>query len=174
MAKLLFFNIPSYGHVNPTLPVVTELMKRGHHVVYYNSDTFEQAIKGTGAEFRSYPNSSTSEADLAKRVNNLVTISVFILEESIRLLPFSSEQIEREKPDLVIFDSLALWGMQATRLQNASSAASICTFILEGVPGMIMWRDYLHIFRQAFTKLSTLHRLLRSMLLKIRPCYTQP
>ena len=163
MAKLLFFNIPAYGHVNPTLPVVTELMKRGHHVVYYNSDTFEQAIKGTGAEFRSYPNSSTSEADLAKRVNNLVTISVFILEESIRLLPFSSEQIEREKPDLVIFDSLALWGMQATRLQNASSAASICTFILEGVPGMIMWRDYLHIFRQAFTKLSTLQRLRRQL-----------
>jgi len=66
MAKLLFFNIPVYGHVNPTLPVVTELVQRGHHVVYYNSDTFEQAFKGTGAEFRSYPNSSTSEDDLAK------------------------------------------------------------------------------------------------------------
>jgi UDP:flavonoid glycosyltransferase YjiC (YdhE family) len=44
MAKILFFNIPAYGHVNPTLPVVTELLLRGHHVVYYNSDTFEQTM----------------------------------------------------------------------------------------------------------------------------------
>ncbi len=163
MAKLLFFNIPAYGHVNPTLPVVTELVKRGHHIVYYNSDTFEQAVKGTGAEFRSYPNSSTSEADLAKRVYNLVTVSIFMLEESLRLLPFSVEQIEREKPDLVIFDSLALWGMQATRLQNVSSAASISTFVQEGVQGLFKWRDFLHLLRQAFTKLPTLQRLRRQL-----------
>jgi len=163
MAKLLFFNIPAYGHVNPTLPVVTELVKRGHHIVYYNSDTFEQAIKGTGAEFRSYPNSSTSEAELAKRVYNLVTVSIFMLEESLRLLPFSVEQIEREKPDLVIFDSLALWGMQATRLQNVLSAASISTFVQEGVQGLFRWRDFLHILRQAFTKLPTLQRLRRQL-----------
>jgi hypothetical protein len=163
MAKLLFFNIPAYGHVNPTLPVVTELVKRGHHVVYYNSDTFEQAIKGTGAEFRAYPNSSTSETDLAKRVDNLVSVSVFMLEESIRLLPFLLDEIEGEKPDLVIFDSIALWGMQAARLQNIPSAGSISTSVHEGVSGMIKWRDYLHIFRQAFTKLPTLQRLRRQL-----------
>ena len=163
MAKLLFFNIPAYGHVNPTLPVVTELVQRGHHVIYYNSDTFEQAINGTGAEFRSYPNSSTSEAELAKRVNNLVTVSVFILEESIRLVPFSLEQIEQENPDLVIFDSLALWGMQATRLKNVSSAASISLFVQDGVQGLFKWRDFLLIFRQAFTKLPTLQRLRRQL-----------
>jgi len=163
MAKLLFFNIPAYGHVNPTLPVITELVKRGHHVVYYNSETFEQAIKGTGAEFRSYPNSSTSEADLAKRINNLVTVTVFILEESLRLLPFLLEEMEREKPDLVIFDSLALWGMQATRLQNISSAASISTLVQEGVSGLVKWRDFLHIFRQAFTLLPTIQRLRRQL-----------
>jgi MGT family glycosyltransferase len=163
MAKLLFFNIPAYGHVNPTLPVVTELVRRGHHVIYYNSDTFEQAIKVTGAEFRSYPNSGTSEAELAKRVNNLVTVSVFILEESIRLLPFSLEQIEQENPDLVIFDSLALWGMQATRLKNVSSAASFSLFVQDGVQGLFKWRDFLYIFRQAITKLPTLQRLRRQL-----------
>jgi len=163
MAKFLFFNIPAYGHVNPTLPVVTELVKRGHQVVYHNSDTFEQTLKGTGVEFRPYPNSSTSEAELAKRVNNLVTVSVFLLEESLRLLPFSLEQIEREKPDLVIFDSLALWGMQATLLKKVSSAASISTFVQEGVPGIFNWRDFIHILRLAFTKLPTLQRLRRQL-----------
>jgi MGT family glycosyltransferase len=163
MSKILFFNIPAYGHVNPTLPVVTELVRRGHHVVYYNSDTFEPAIKATGAEFRSYPNAGISEADLAKRVNNLVTVSVLMLEVSIRLLPFLLDEIEREKPDLVIFDSITLWGMLAARVHKVSSAASICTFILDGVPGIIKWRDYLHIFRQAFTQLPTLQRLRRQL-----------
>ena len=82
MAKILFFNIPAYGHVNPTLPVVTELVRRGHQLVYYNADTFEQAIKATGAEFRAYPHSSTSEAELAEHIHNLVSVSVgFLLQE---------------------------------------------------------------------------------------------
>jgi UDP:flavonoid glycosyltransferase YjiC (YdhE family) len=65
MAKILFFNIPAYGHVNPTLPAVTELVRRGHQLVYYDADAFQQALKATGAEFRAYPNSSTFEAELA-------------------------------------------------------------------------------------------------------------
>jgi len=159
LAKILFFGIPAYGHVNPTLAVVRELVRRGQHVVYFNSPSFEQTIQGTGAEFRAYPNSSTFEADLAERVNNLVSVSVLILEESLRLLPFSLDALEREKPDLVIFDSIALWGMQATRLQRIPSAASISTFVQEGVAGILKWRDYLHILRQSFTRLATLRRL---------------
>lgn len=163
MSKILFFNIPAYGHVNPTFPVVTELVRRGYQVVYYNSGTFEPAIKATGAEFRSYPESGFSEADLVKRINNLVTVSVLMLEVSVRLLPFLLDEIEREKPDLVIFDSIALWGMLATRVKKISTAASICTFVLDGVPGIIKWRDYLHIFRQAFSQLPTLQHLRRQL-----------
>ena len=163
MAKFLFFNIPAYGHVNSTLPIVTELLQHGHQVVYYNADTFEQVIKGTGAEFRSYPDSSTFEADLAQRVNNLVSVSVFILEETIRLLPFSLDQIEQEKPDLVIFDSITLWGMQAARLKKVPSAASMSTPILDGVPNIVKWRDYLYIFRLAIPKLPAIQRLRRQL-----------
>jgi MGT family glycosyltransferase len=163
MAKILFFNIPAYGHVNPTLPVVTELVKRGHHVLYYNADTFERALKGTGVEFHSYPNSSTSEADLAKRIHNLVTVTIFILEESLRLVPFLLEEIKREKPDVVVFDSIALWGMVAARLQNVPSVASISTLVQERVWGLIKWRDFVHMFRQAFTLLPTIQRLRRQL-----------
>jgi MGT family glycosyltransferase len=145
------------------------LVQRGHRVVYYNSNTFEQVINRTGAEFRSYPGSSISEADLAKRINNLVTVTVLMLEASIRLLPFILDKIEREKPDLIIFDSIALWGMLAARLQKVSSAASICVFVLDGVPGIFKWRDYLHIFKQAFTHLPNLQRLRRQLVKSYGP-----
>jgi MGT family glycosyltransferase len=163
LAKILFFNIPAYGHVNPTLPVVRELVQRGHEVIYYDSLTLGDAIRASGAEFRPYPDSSTSEADLAKRIHNLVTVSVFILQETIRLLPFCLDAMERENPDLVMFDSIALWGMQATRLKHIKSAASISTFVQDGVRGLFKVRDYLHIFRQAFTSLPTIQRLRRQL-----------
>ena len=34
MSRIVYFNIPAHGHVNPTLPVVAELVRRGEHVVY--------------------------------------------------------------------------------------------------------------------------------------------
>jgi UDP:flavonoid glycosyltransferase YjiC (YdhE family) len=55
MAKLLFFNIPAYGHVNPTLPVVTELVKRGHQVVYYDADTLNRRSQEPGPSFVRIP-----------------------------------------------------------------------------------------------------------------------
>ena len=31
--RILFFNVPLHGHMNPTLDLVAELVKQGHHVV---------------------------------------------------------------------------------------------------------------------------------------------
>ena len=54
MARYVFLNMPAYGHVNPTLPVVQELVKRGQEVIYYLPEQFKDAIQATGAIFRSY------------------------------------------------------------------------------------------------------------------------
>ncbi len=164
MAKLLFFNVPAYGHVNPTLPVVGELTRRGHQVIYFNASTFAPTLAGTGAEFRPYPDSANLEVDFARRASNLADISVMMMEESLRLLPFVLDSIEREQPDRVIFDTIALWGMLAARLQGRPSAASIVTLISEGVPGILTLRDYPHIFRQAIPRLPALQRLRRRLM----------
>jgi len=50
--KILVFNVPAHGHVNPTLPIVRELVSRGEQVAYYLTDEFELQIRYTGAEFR--------------------------------------------------------------------------------------------------------------------------
>ena len=36
MSKIVFFCIPAYGHTNPTIEVVRELVKRGNQVHYYS------------------------------------------------------------------------------------------------------------------------------------------
>ena len=51
MKKVMVFCIPAHGHHNPTLPVVTELVKRGNAVRYYSFEEFREKIEKTGAEF---------------------------------------------------------------------------------------------------------------------------
>ena len=51
MSKLVFFNILAYGHTNPTLGVVRELVARGNQVWYYSFAPFQKVIQEAGATF---------------------------------------------------------------------------------------------------------------------------
>ena len=45
MSKIFFFCIPAWGHTNPTIPVVKELVSRGHQVRYYSFEMFREKIR---------------------------------------------------------------------------------------------------------------------------------
>ncbi|MGB8455342.1 MAG: hypothetical protein WCD89_23800 [Anaerocolumna sp.] len=47
-----FFNIPAHGHINPTLPIVNELVKRGETIIYYSTEAFREKIEKTGAKYK--------------------------------------------------------------------------------------------------------------------------
>lgn len=63
--KILMINVPYSGHVNPTLPLTRELVKRGHQVSYINAEEFRNKIEMTGAAFIPYADypSDISEKD---------------------------------------------------------------------------------------------------------------
>ena len=44
MSKIVFFSIPAYGHTNPTIEVVRELVDRGNEVLYYSFNEFKDKI----------------------------------------------------------------------------------------------------------------------------------
>ncbi|RDU23809.1 macrolide family glycosyltransferase [Anaerosacchariphilus polymeriproducens] len=52
MEKILFLGIPAYGHINPTLGIIAELVKQGKEVVYFCSEEFRDRIEKTGAVFK--------------------------------------------------------------------------------------------------------------------------
>ena len=49
MSTVAFLNIGMHGRVNPTLPVVAELVRRGHTVSYHTSPAFRAEIEAAGA-----------------------------------------------------------------------------------------------------------------------------
>ncbi|MFD7665101.1 macrolide family glycosyltransferase [Streptomyces sp. NPDC059788] len=53
--RLLFVVLAGHGHVNPTLPLVEELVRRGHRVDYATSAEFADAVTGAGAHWVELP-----------------------------------------------------------------------------------------------------------------------
>jgi len=134
MSKTVFFNIPAQGHINPSLPVIAELVRRGEQVICVNAEETRAAYVATGAQFVAYPYLPTldklvkdsNDGDLAGNALELVRVADL-------LLPMVIELIEREKPDYIIFDSLASWAKQAAGKLGIRAAAIFCTFVV--VPG---------------------------------------
>jgi MGT family glycosyltransferase len=133
MSKIAFIGLPAHGHTNPTLSVVQELVERGEQVVCYNSPEFRTQIERTGAVFRAYPASPLSATQIAAalQAGNLANITPLVMRGTEQLLPYLLDDLPHNAPDLVIFDSIALWGrMAATRL-NLRAASSITHFVYD-------------------------------------------
>ena len=54
MSDVLFLASPSHGHVNPTLGLAAELVRRGERVTYFASEPFRERVEATGATFKAY------------------------------------------------------------------------------------------------------------------------
>jgi MGT family glycosyltransferase len=79
------------------------------------------------------------------------------------------QEIEREDPQLVMFDSLALWGMQGARLRRRPSVASITTLVQEGVAGALSWRDLLPLVGQALPRVPAIFGRRRELVRRYGP-----
>lgn len=94
--KVIFFNIPAHGHINPALPVVGD-----------QAALMDEIGGGTLAQ------------------NALMLTHV-----SERLIPWVFDLLDRERPDYVITDSLALWAKQASEQRGIRAATRMSTFVV--------------------------------------------
>ena len=51
MSKVLFINGSVHGHINPTLPLVKELVHRGEEVFYFTTAQFKEKVIAAGAVY---------------------------------------------------------------------------------------------------------------------------
>jgi MGT family glycosyltransferase len=107
MATYLILTLPAYGHVNPTLAIAQELVRRGQNVVYYLPEKFRESVEATGASFRSY------HSHLMNRIANL---SPMLGEESRLVLPQVLDRIRAEKPDVILHEPVCVWSRIVARV----------------------------------------------------------
>ncbi|WP_068621299.1 macrolide family glycosyltransferase [Paenibacillus tuaregi] len=106
MARVLFINAGSEGHINPTIGVVQELVARGEEVVYFCIEAYREKIEKTGATVRTFDDQkfikafiSGGRTYLLERVNGLLLTADIVI-------PSVLEQIKDEHFDYIIHDSM--------------------------------------------------------------------
>ncbi|WP_327420522.1 oleandomycin glycosyltransferase [Streptomyces sp. NBC_01230] len=124
MSTFAFLNIAMHGRVNPTLPVVTELVRRGHTVTYHTSPAFREEIEATGATVCLYPGGDQPLPDPPTPV----TLMEGLAGTTVRLLPTVLTDLRRVRPDVIVHDNACLWGAVAARELGVPAASSFTTF----------------------------------------------
>jgi MGT family glycosyltransferase len=126
MSKILFFNIPAYGHMNPTLPLVAELVRRGEQVIYYSSETFQPAIEQAGAAFRSISIFFNEQTHVDE---NLVRFAYTLIQAAQEIIADILPDVIADKPDYIIHDSLCIWGKCIAQILKVPAIASVTTLV---------------------------------------------
>ena len=108
MSKAVFLSHPAHGHINPTLPVVAELIRRGEEVVYYATDLFRTKIEATGAIYRSYGSQEIFERKLA--YGGMLGGMAGLIEAAEEILPAVLAQVRDDQPDYLLLEAHSLTG----------------------------------------------------------------
>ena len=128
MPEALFFNVPGHGHVNPSLPVVAELSRRGHRITCF-------VTEGYRAEFRAYSIIHDDYFD-AQGLSGSVPqrVALALMTSSAEILPELLEIARAEQPDYILFDGMCPWGSMVAHILRLPSIASLALSPMVSMP----------------------------------------
>jgi MGT family glycosyltransferase len=126
MATTAFFSLPFYSHVNISLYLVSELVRRGERVYFYSADEFRPQIEQTGAIFCSYGNVD----DRIGIYDNPLLLTYDIAKLTPELVEACLPTVRSQQPDYIIYDTFAYWGGIIAQVLGLPTIASQATFSL--------------------------------------------
>ncbi|MFU1798162.1 macrolide family glycosyltransferase [Paenibacillus azoreducens] len=128
MARVLFINGGSEGHINPTIGVVQELISRGEEVVYFCIEAFRERIEETGATVRTFDDQKFIKAFVSGGRNYLLERINGLLHTADIVVPSVLEQIEGEHFDYIIHDSMFGCGRLLAQILKLPAINSCTSF----------------------------------------------
>ncbi|MGY0411912.1 macrolide family glycosyltransferase [Staphylococcus sp. mip270_02] len=128
MAKVLFINPGSAGHVNPTVAVCKTLVEKGEEVVYYATDKFTDRLQDIGVEIRTFNSDDMMAHFSTYGRDNLFNVMNGLLNTTDLFLPKILKEIEDEHYDYMIYDSMFGCGYMLAQKLGIPAISSITTF----------------------------------------------
>ena len=106
-------SLGAFGHVNPTLSLVTELVNRGVRVTYFTTENFKNIVEPTGAKFVAVPSwmaqqSGQQEGGADEDVG--ATVPFLFLNEAGGAIDSILEVLKEDKPDAIVHDFAGIAG----------------------------------------------------------------
>ncbi|MFC4147299.1 macrolide family glycosyltransferase [Micromonospora mangrovi] len=132
---IAFFNYPAHGHVNPTLPVVAELVRRGHRVTYVVASHFADVVAATGAEVIGYESvvpKSWATVAIPSTItgDDMAEAAAVHLAEVFTPLPEVKRRLDADRPDVMVYDSFGYaTGRLLARAWDLPSVLTATTFV---------------------------------------------
>lgn len=128
MARVLFINGGSEGHINPTIGVVQELVSRGEEVVYFCIEAFRERMEKTGASVRTFDAQKFIQAFISGGRNYLLERVNGLLLTADIVIPSVLEQIQGEHFDYIIHDSMFGCGRMLAQILKLPAISSCTSF----------------------------------------------
>src|SRR5258708_3929362 len=153
MAKFAFVVPPLMGHVNPTLALGGELLRRGHEVAWISQDPSLESRLPVGGHLLTVQHGATEDGAWSPRPISQQNLhgaeSIKFLFEEV-LIPMNrqmyagiNELLDRYRPDVLINDHQLFAGAVAARLKNIPYATSVTApaalDIQWELPGIYEW-----------------------------------
>lgn len=147
MSHILMVSVGAHGHVNPNLPVIAELVDRGHRVTYAIPEPFAAAVRSTGATPLVYTSGLPDETRGEQWPSDPVEGMSIFLDDAVRVLPQLEAALADDRPDVVLYDIAGYpgralahrWGLPLVQLS----------------PTIVAWRGYEKDMAEALTFLGT-------------------
>jgi MGT family glycosyltransferase len=126
MPKALFFNVPGYGHVNPSLPLVAELVQRGHQITYFVTEHYRAKVEAAGAVFQPYAAVHDDYFE-ARGLHGGVPqkVACALMTTAGEILPELLEAARSAQPDYILFDGMCPWGYLVARILGVPAVVSL-------------------------------------------------
>lgn len=135
MGTAVLFSYPYFGHVNPTVGLVQELVNRGEQVYYYTTDAYMKYIQMDGVTCRSYgdvlglldeeiPIHSTEPLEILRR------LVPHKLDKHQRMASLLIQQVLADDPDYIIRDCESYWGKMLGLMLDVPVICYITTIAL--------------------------------------------
>lgn len=123
-------SLGAFGHVNPTLELVTELVHRGVRVTYFCTEAFRRIVEPTGARFVAVPSWMEAHAGEtgADKSDVAATVPFLFLHEAEAYLEPVLAVLKEDHPVAIVHDF-------------AGIAGTLAADVL-GVPNVMLYTSY--------------------------------
>lgn len=114
--NIAFVSLGAFGHINPTLALVTELVKQGVRVTYFTTEAFRNIIEPTGAKFVAVPSwmaENDKHNDGEKKEDDggvAAAVPFLFLNEAGAYIDTILDTLHDDKPDAIVHDFAGIAG----------------------------------------------------------------
>lgn len=137
--RIVIYSLPQHGHINPTLAVCKELAKRGHEVVYYMTEEFQEKIEKSGGVFKPLGTSIDIYREAQKAIDSnhnargLLPTDAFgvfmqFMAEVMSRMDYLEAELNRIHPDLIIYDPMSIFGQMLAKGHDYRRATFYTTY----------------------------------------------